>query len=519
MATVLPPPSKRQKREALEKSSIQAVPETIPEGSVRVNFVDRATGESTGPSISVPLSQASVKNLELLLNSLQGNTEAQDRIPYRFFHERKKGTPEEQEQALAENGDIYSGLVKPGIVSTEEELVLSYSPQAVFRVKAVSRCASSINGHGEPILTAQFSPATSSLFVTGSGDSTARIWDTDTSTPKHTLSGHTSWVLCVCWSPCGSMIATGSNDRTVRVFGSDGKPLGGAMKGHTAFVRALCWEPYHLQETGRPRLASASKDATVRIWDVISRTADIVLSGHKASVSCVRWGGTGNIYTSSQDKTIKIWDGKKGTLIHTLTSHGHWVNHICLSTDYALRTGFWDHKGKKPASEEERIEKAKKSFEKAATLNGKLTEHLVSASDDNVLMLWDPFGPSPTKPVAKLLGHQKQVNFVTFSPDGLYIASCSFDNSVKLWNARDGKFILTFRGHVAPVYQCAFSADSRLLVSSSKDTTLKAWDVRTGKIANDLPGHADEVYAVDWSVDGLKVGSGGKDRAVRLWTN
>ncbi|KAE9992776.1 hypothetical protein EG327_007852 [Venturia inaequalis] len=481
MATVLPPPSKRQKREALEKSSVQAAPEIIPQGSVRVNFVDRATGESTGPSISVPLSQASVKNLELLLNSLQGNTEAQDRIPYRFFHERKKGTAEEQEQALAENGDIYSGLVKPGIISTEEELFLSYSPQAVFRVKAVSRCASSINGHGEPILTAQFSPATSSLFVTGSGDSTARIWDTDTNTPKHTLSGHTSWVLCVCWSPCGSMIATGSNDRTVRVFGSDGKPLGGAMKGHTAFVRALCWEPYHLQETGRPRLASASKDATVRIWDVISRTADIVLSGHKAS-----------------DKTIKIWDGRK---------------------DYALRTGFWDHKGKKPATEEERIEKAKKSFEKAATLNGKLTEHLVSASDDNVLMLWDPFGPSPTKPVAKLLGHQKQVNFVTFSPDGLYIASCSFDNSVKLWNARDGKFILTFRGHVAPVYQCAFSADSRLLVSSSKDTTLKAWDVRTGKIANDLPGHADEVYAVDWSVDGLKVGSGGKDRAVRLWTN
>ncbi|KAE9978712.1 hypothetical protein BLS_000366 [Venturia inaequalis] len=467
MATVLPPPSKRQKREALEKSSVQAAPEIIPQGSVRVNFVDRATGESTGPSISVPLSQASVKNLELLLNSLQGNTEAQDRIPYRFFHERKKGTAEEQEQALAENGDIYSGLVKPGIISTEEELFLSYSPQAVFRVKAVSRCASSINGHGEPILTAQFSPATSSLFVTGSGDSTARIWDTDTNTPKHTLSGHTSWVLCVCWSPCGSMIATGSNDRTVRVFGSDGKPLGGAMKGHTAFVRALCWEPYHLQETGRPRLASASKDATVRIWDVISRTADIVLSGHKAS-----------------DKTIKIWDGRK---------------------DYALRTGFWDHKGKKPATEEERIEKAKKSFEKAATLNGKLTEHLVSASDDNVLMLWDPFGPSPTKPVAKLLGHQKQVNFVTFS--------------VKLWNARDGKFILTFRGHVAPVYQCAFSADSRLLVSSSKDTTLKAWDVRTGKIANDLPGHADEVYAVDWSVDGLKVGSGGKDRAVRLWTN
>lgn len=59
MATVLPPPSKRQKREALEKSSVQAAPEIIPEGSIRVNFIDRATGQSTGPSISVPLAQAS----------------------------------------------------------------------------------------------------------------------------------------------------------------------------------------------------------------------------------------------------------------------------------------------------------------------------------------------------------------------------------------------------------------------------------------------------------------------------
>lgn len=306
--------------------------------------------------------------------------------------------------------------MKPGTISTEEELALSYSPQAVFRVKAVSRCASSISGHGEPILTAQFSPATSSIFVTGSGDATARIWDTDTNTPKHTLTGHSSWILCVVFSPDGTMIATGSNDKTVRVWESNtGKPLGKAMVGHTAFVRALCWEPYHLQQSGRPRLASASKDATVRIWDVVSRTADIVLSGHKTSVSCVRWGGTGLIYTSSQDKTIKIWDSSKGTLIHTLTSHAHWVNHLALSTDFALRTGYYDHTGKKPATEEERITKAKDRFKKAATLNGKLTEHLVSASDDNVLMLWDPFGTSPTKPVAKLLGHQKQVSHLMFS--------------------------------------------------------------------------------------------------------
>lgn len=76
-------------------------------------------------------------------------------------------------------------------------------------------------------------------------------------------------------------------------------------------------------------------------------------------------------------------------MIHTLTSHGHWVNSLALSTDFALRTGYFDHKGKTPATQEERVATAKARFEKAARLNGKLTEHLVSASDDNVRSILD----------------------------------------------------------------------------------------------------------------------------------
>ena len=75
MATVVPLPTKRQKLAAAEKAREQQDVPGIPTdlGSVRVQFFDRVTGKPTGGAISVPVADATVKNLELLVNSLLGN--------------------------------------------------------------------------------------------------------------------------------------------------------------------------------------------------------------------------------------------------------------------------------------------------------------------------------------------------------------------------------------------------------------------------------------------------------------
>ena len=171
----------------------------------------------------------------------------------------------------------------------------------------------------------------------------------------------------------------------------------------------------------------------------MSKRIDIVLTGHKGSVTCVRWGGTGRIYTASHDKTIKIWNSKDGHLIQTLSAHAHRVNHLALSTDFALRTAYHDHTGQVPQSDADKVRVARERFEQAATVSNKIVEKLVSASDDFTMFLWDP--ADSNKPIARLLGHQKEVNHVTFSPDMAYIASAGFDNHVKLWNGRDGKLV------------------------------------------------------------------------------
>ena len=56
------------------------------------------------------------------------------------------------------------------------------------------------------------------------------------------------------------------------------------------------------------RLVSASKDGTIRVWDLKFGKALFSMSSHTMSVTCVKWGGEGLIYSGSQDRSIKVWD-------------------------------------------------------------------------------------------------------------------------------------------------------------------------------------------------------------------
>ncbi|GEQ70371.1 hypothetical protein JCM33374_g4048 [Metschnikowia sp. JCM 33374] len=518
MATVIPPPSKKQKKEAQQVREVNLVPEDLP--NVLIKFQAADSGESVGGSIRVP-GGITENQLEELLNQLNG--EKDEPVPYSFSLLNQKDGGDADAQLVDIQDNLYTSVLKPGIKTTEDFLTIVYTPRAVFKVKAVTRSNTAIAGHTSTILCSQFAPNDSGRMCTGAGDSTARIWDCNTQTPFKTLTGHTNWVLCVSYSPCGSMIATGSMDNTIRLWdATTGASLGNPLVGHTKWISSLTWEPLHLVKEGQqPRLGSGSKDGTVKLWDTTSRNCLYTMAGHTNAVSCVKWSGSNILYSASHDKSIKAWDiSAGGKCIQTLKSHAHWVNHLSISTDHVLRKGGFDHtssRGSTKSDPKEMRKKALEQYEKVAKLGGRISERLVTASDDFTMYLWEPLKSS--KPVCRMTGHQKLVNHVSFSPDGRFIVSASFDNSIKIWDGLKGTFIGTFRGHVAPVYQTAWSSDSRLLVSCSKDTTLKVWDVRTRKLNVDLPGHADEVYAVDWSMDGKKVASGGKDKMVRIWSS
>ncbi|XP_011500808.1 PREDICTED: notchless protein homolog 1 [Ceratosolen solmsi marchali] len=434
-----------------------------------------------------------VEKLQLIVNALLGED---DPVPFAFFIDDAQITSSLENNIKDFNID-------------ENVVEIVYQPQAIFHVRAVTRCTGTLEGHREAVVSVAFSP-NGEVLASGSGDTTVRLWDIHTQTPKLVCEGHRHWVLCLAWSPCGTKVASACKNGRIILWDSDtGKQLSKDMVGHKMWITSLSWEPYHRNSECR-KLVSACKDTDLRIWDTKLSKTLLVLAGHTQCVTSVKWGGRGLIYSGSQDRTIKVWRAEDGILCRTLEGHAHWINTLALNVDYVLRVGpFRIIRDENNSTDPQ--EYALKEYEALGE------EKLVSGSDDFTLFLWKP--EKEKKSVARMTGHQQLINDVKFSPNGRIIASASFDKSIKLWDAVTGKYISSLRGHVQAVYSIAWSADSRLLVSGSADSTLKVWSMKTKQLSQDLPGHGDEIYAVDWAPDGIRVASGGKDKILRLWQN
>lgn len=256
---------------------------------------------------------------------------------------------------------------------------------------------------------------------------------------------HSAAVLNIAWSPDGKKIASASADKTVHIWNATSKNPTFIYRNHRKPVSAVAWSP------DGSRIVSGSWDTTVQVWNVHTGRKLLTYRGFSREVSAVAWSPDGKyIASASWDATVQVRQAESGSRLFSYSGHSSPVHALAWSTTNSSPSsnGGW------------RIASAS-----GADAN---------ADVDNTVQIWNALtGDDPLI----FRDHYYFVNAVAWSPDGKQIASASADTNVQVWNVATGSNILTYRGHTSKVNSVAWSPNGSRIASAGYDATVHVWNV------------------------------------------
>src|SRR2546423_718008 len=214
--------------------------------------------------------------------------------------------PEEREQEYAKLLEACRPPAKPIIAAEAEAAPEQFAEKVIQLDYKVGIIAYAFSSDGKRALT-------------GSSDSTVRLWDMETGHCLRVMEGHTGQINSIAWSADQRRALSGSYDNTVRLWDVETGRCLRVMEGHTSHVERVAWS------ADQRWCLSSSWDRAMRLWDVeTGRCLDVLEGPSNSTITSLAFSPDGKRVlsgNSSNDKKVRLWDVETGHCLRVMEGH------------------------------------------------------------------------------------------------------------------------------------------------------------------------------------------------------
>lgn len=269
------------------------------------------------------------------------------------------------------------------------------------------------------------------------------------------------------------------------------------------------------------RLATASQDRSVIIWDVETWEVIHHLKDHNSPVTYVQWSpDDSKIISTCSEKKVTIWDTQNGQNLLTIDAHLVMVTSCAWAPDgQTFVTGsddkdlsVWNLQGSS-------IHKwsGSRIFDLAITPDG---SRVVAICSDKMVHVFN----FHTHELEYRCSMSSDMTSISVSRDSKYmLINMASLQEVHLYEIETTRLVQRFVGQKQGEFvirSCFGGADENLVLSGSEDGCVYVWQRVNGNLVEKLPGHQGPVNCVAWnSKSAHQFASAGDDKVIRIWSN
>jgi WD40 repeat protein len=363
-----------------------------------------------------------------------------------------------------------------------------------------------LEGHTAAVYSAAYTPDGKNI-VTGSFDSTVKIWDASTRKAIKTLEGHTGLVLSVALDPAGKRIVTGSLDKSARIWDMPGTLAPTKSIADSARINAFALKP-----DGKAALTASGK--TITLWNLADGKATKTVIA-ASEVESLNWKADSSQFAAGlKGGTIQLYNGPDAAL----------QSQIAQPADTVLGLAYLPNgQGLISAGSDGVARLWSLPFPVATIADTKADSFAISSDATRIAVVAGTsirvLGSNNMATIGEIKGLKATPTFVALNSNGTRVAAVSADKSIRLYNVADGKEIRTIANIPATVVALSLQSTGNQVAVASDDHSIRVYGVGDGKLVKELKGHAGRIHSLTFvPTNADKLISAGADKIAKIWS-